>query len=183
MRIRNLEFKKTFENSSKISFVLGVYSGYNHNNRTENGTKIPIKSVAQSIMEFIEKNAETIGDISFTMEQVKCLYRTKYGCPKEGEDAYRLSTVFNPDYGYSEEDWFNAAVTYAYYLAEFYNQSTITIEYVDGGCTEDDDYPAIETGFYTLYVKLDEVKVIQDKGKADELKATIKTYFDKMREK
>lgn len=183
MRIRNLDFDRTFETSSKISFVLGVYSGYNHNNKTKDGTKISVKSVAQTIMEFIEKNAETIGEINFTIEPVKCLYRTKYGCPKEGEDAYRLSTVFNPAYGHDEEEWFDTTIVYAYYLAKIFNQSTITIEYIDGGCYDDDEFPDIEAGFYTLYIELDEVRVIQEKEKADDLKSAIKTYLNKMAEK
>ena len=183
MRIRNLDFDRTFETSSKISFVLGVYSGYNHNNKTKDGTKISVKSVTQTIMEFIEKNVETIGEINFTIEPVKCLYRTKYGCPKDGEDAYRLSTVFNPAYGHDEEEWFDTAVMYAYYLAELFKQTTVTVEYLDGGCYDDEEFPDVDAGFYTLYIKLDEVRVIQEKEKADDLKSAIKTYLNKMAEK
>lgn len=179
MRIKNLEINGTYKQSQQISFVLGVYSGYNHNNKKPDGTKYTIKAVVKAIMDLVEEHCDEIGEVSFTVEPVKCVYRTKHGCPKDGEDAYRISTVYNPAYGMDESDWEDAAIVYAYYLAKHFNQSTLTIEYLDGGGYDDEFKNDFYAGFYILYLKLDEVRVIEEKEIAHSIKNAMVDYLNK----
>jgi len=132
MQVRNLKINSCFKNTSKISFVLGVYSGYGHNNMNANMTQYSYDDVCRTIIEFIEENKQIIGEVSWTIEPVRCLYSPKYGCPEVGEHAYRLSSVYNPAYESTEKDWFDSCICHAYYLAKHFGQSTVTIEYIEG---------------------------------------------------
>lgn len=119
--------------SSEVSFVLGVYSGYAHNNTKIDGSQYTFDQVANICLEHISDHADEFGGfVSFIIEPCKTLYPYKGGCPAVGEDCYKFTANYNPDYGMEKNKFQNACILYADSLRKLFNQSTITVTIKDG---------------------------------------------------
>ena len=146
-------------NAESASFVLGVYSGYNHQNKTEDGTSYNLNTFSKFLVEFMRDYEHEFGTISFIVEPVKCVYLPKFGCPLNGEDAFKISSIYNPEYGIPEEEWFDTFLLYAYKLGQHFKQSTITIEYLtslDINNTDCNTEPRL-TQYGYMYIKPDDL--------------------------
>ena len=116
---------------SRISFILGVKSDFNNLNDKSNYRNFNLNEytedyIANIILDYMDAHRE-LEDVSMTLSCVKGLYRNEYNCPPNGERLYRLTSLYNPIYGQSKEDWYNTIIEYAKELSELFHQASCTI--------------------------------------------------------
>ena len=121
------------QDTSRIVFVLGIHANFNidpdtqSNNITkQHATYFSDDAIVRLILEYMNNHRE-LEDISMTVAPIKGLYRYEYGCPESGENLYRVTSLYNPLYKQSKEDWKNTVLEYAKNLSEFFQQITCTV--------------------------------------------------------
>jgi len=118
--------------TTKISFVLGIYPGYGHENtiwddankewvtRTE-------EEIYSSIFWYIVDHEKEYGKVNFVVKPARCFYSVDHGCPRAGEVVYEFSSIYNPAYGDDPEEWFARVMLYAKKLSTYFKQKTCTV--------------------------------------------------------
>lgn len=115
--------------ASRISFILGIKSGfntYNSENHNNNPTNYVTDVMVYLIQDFMNNHRE-LEDVSMTVTEVKGLYREEYGCPDGGEKLYKITSMYNPFHGQSKQDWYDTIMKYATALSEYFQQTACTV--------------------------------------------------------
>ena len=109
------------DESIEFECTIGVTEGYFHNN--ENASLELIQILKQVCLEI---EAETGIYVSFVINPCKVLYKEEWGCPKNGEDVYVISAVYNPYFKDLMETWIKSCELIQRRLKTILNQSTFT---------------------------------------------------------
>ena len=114
--------------TSRISFVLGINNNFysdDENAINKNNIEFPTSYIANLILDYMHDH--NFEDVSMTVTPVKGLYRMEYGCPENGENLYRMTSLYNPLHDQSKEKWRDTIVNYATMLSNYFNQTACTI--------------------------------------------------------
>ena len=112
----------------RIQFVLGVrtdFEAHQKNIEKEKNFDYDDETIINLILDYMD-NHEELDDISMTIQPARGLYKTKYGCPPNGEKLYRCISVYNPMYE-DKEGWYRTVLQYAKNLSEYFNQAICTV--------------------------------------------------------
>ena len=111
----------------KAIITFGTTEGYFHNNE-----KNVSSTVAEDVLKFQEEiSTETNGCfVSGILSEGKALYSHSWGCPQGGENIYVFSATHNPEFA-NLNDWLTAAKMLAEKIKKGFQQSAVTLEFVE----------------------------------------------------
>ena len=111
--------------TERFEIVMGVVSGYFHNNEAEGD-----KSFGETLQQLqAEVMAETGLYVSAIWKPAMVSYSTDWGCPAGGEKVYQITGTRNPAFAKDPEKYREAAELLCTKLMEFFHQSTATMEW------------------------------------------------------
>ncbi len=118
-------------NTIKFSSELGVNEGYNVD---ENGNEtLGIEQVGKLLQDAQLKVQELTGIYVSTVVSGpnRTVYKTEWKCPVGGELTYNISSIANPAFTPSIEDWKIAALLVMNEMRSALKQTTVSVEFTD----------------------------------------------------
>lgn len=113
----------------KITAVFGVNPGYDNTITSETISENEVLELIQKTCE--EYYEETGRYCSFVVQRVRTLYREEWGCPKGGEDTYRVESTPDPEThvtGRSCLQYISDCKNIILTIAKHFEQHTVRIE-------------------------------------------------------
>lgn len=129
----------TMNNAISFKITFGVNEGYFHNN--ENNDSILV--ISNDIIDMISKVAsEPFGKgslfgqkrdiiVSGVLTPGSICYPAMFGCPDGGEKGFVYTGCMNPAFVENKNSYIGAVESLAKMIKKKYQQSTVTVEFVD----------------------------------------------------